>query len=80
MPRQRRPLGRNFASVEGCETKPTPSENQTGLLNSLRKFRFFKFGVYAWAAGGRHGPMPQPRDFRIDLSDMTPDEFFWGSA
>ena len=79
-PRERRPFGRNFASVGGCETNPTPSENQTELLNSLRKFQLFKLAAHTWDATGRRGPMPQPRDFRIDLADMTPGEFHWGSA
>ena len=79
MPRKRRPLGYRFASYERCETKPTPSQNQTGLLNSLRKFQLFKLAAHTWDATGRRGAMPQPRDFRIDLPNMTPGEFHWGS-
>ena len=46
----------------------------------LRRLQWLRQELYLWDEAQAARPMPQPRDFGLNLRDLKPSEVHWGTA
>ena len=47
---------------------------------SLDRLARYRAAIDHWRTSSAEGPMPQPRDFGINLPDLDPAQVLWGAA